>query len=78
MQTRGRFTRPWKMIEHPESFEVVDANGLRLAFCYYEDELVRRTQQQRMSKDEARRLAEQIVRLPELVRIAKGIEITSQ
>ena len=69
-----RFLRPWTMIEHDDAFEVVDAAGVNLAFVEFEDDLVRRAQNKKLSKDEARRLATQVVRLPELVRIAKGIE----
>ncbi len=68
------FAKPWQLIEHPESFEIADAAGNHLAFVYYEDELSRRQTLHRLSKDEARRIAGQILRLPELVRIAKGID----
>ncbi len=59
------FAKPWQLIEHPESFEIADASGNHLAFVYYEDELSRRQTLHRLSKDEARRMAEQILRLPE-------------
>ena len=42
-------------------------------FCKFEDEPMRRNFPKHLSKDDARRMAKQILRLPELVRIAKGI-----
>lgn len=70
-----RFTRPWQIIEHDESFEITDATGQNLAFIYFEDNPTRRTlMPARLSKDEARRLAREIARLPALLRIEKGID----
>jgi hypothetical protein len=68
------FGKPWKLVEHDESFEVKDAAGRHLAFVYFEDEPTRRRMTRRLSKDDARRMAQQIIRLPQLVRIAKGID----
>ena len=48
--------------------------GRILAYVYFEDEPARRNFSKRLSKDDARRMAQQILRLPELVRIAKGID----
>jgi hypothetical protein len=66
--------RPWKVIEHDESYEVQDAVGLPLASVYFENETVRQPSTRRLSKDEARRVAAQIARLPTLLRIEKGID----
>jgi hypothetical protein len=52
---------------------VQDAAGATLAYVYFEDEPSRRRFSRRLSKDDARRMAQQILRLPELVRIARGI-----
>jgi hypothetical protein len=71
---RRRFMRPWKVIEHEESYEVQDAVGLPLASVYFENETIRQTSTRRLSKDEARRVAAQIARLPTLLRIEKGID----
>lgn len=68
------FRRPWTIVENPESFEVLDADGVKLAFVYFEDEPLRRALVKRLSKDEARRLAKEIARLPALVRIARGMD----
>lgn len=62
------------MEERGESFHVTDAAGVTLAFVYFEDDKIRREMTKRLSKYDARRMAEQILRLPELVRIAKGSE----
>src|SRR6516165_5811169 len=51
-----------------------DAAGRILAYVYFEDEPTRRNFSKCLSKDDARRMAQQILRLPELVRIAKGID----
>jgi hypothetical protein len=66
--------RPWKVIEHDESYEVQDAVGLLLASVYFENETIRQSSTRRLSKDEARRVAAQIARLPTLLRIEKGID----
>jgi hypothetical protein len=51
-----------------------DAVGLSLAFVYFENEATRQSMMRRLSKDEARRIAAQIARLPTLLRIEKGID----
>ena len=71
---RRRFMRPWKVIEHDEPYEVQDAVGLPLASVYFENETIQNSSKRLLSKDEARRVAAQIARLPTLLRIEKGIE----
>ena len=57
-----------------ESFQVQDAAGITLPYIYFEDEPKRRRFARRLSKDDARRMPQQILRLPELVRIARGMQ----
>ena len=71
---RRSFAKPWKIEEQGESFQLRDAAGHILAYVCFEDEPTRRNFSMRLSKDDARRMAQQILRLPELVRIAKGID----
>lgn len=66
--------RPWKVIEHDKSYGVQDATGLQLASVYFENGTTRQSTTRRLSKDEARRVAAQIARLPTLLRIEKGID----
>jgi hypothetical protein len=68
-----RFRQPWTVKEHEESFEVTDADGNSLAYVYFADDKRNRYFiQMRLSKDEARRLAHQIARIPELRAIEKA------
>jgi hypothetical protein len=68
------FSKPWKIVEHDESFEVQDSAERTLAFVYFSDDPNRRNFMRRLSKDDARTMANQILRLPALVRIARGID----
>lgn len=68
------FAKPWKLEERGESFVVMDAAGVTLAFVYFEDDRTRRDFTKRLSKADARTMAEQIHQLPRLVRIARGID----
>jgi hypothetical protein len=65
------FTKPWTIVEHSESFEVQDSAGRHLAYIYFEDDHTRRDFMRRLTKHDARRMAEQILRLPELVRLER-------
>lgn len=48
-----RFKKPWAIIEHPESFEIRTANGIRIAFVYFEDEKSRADLNRRPNKKQA-------------------------
>ena len=68
MPTR-RLTLPWTYEDHNDAcFIVKDANGLAVAYAYYEEGPGRRAAANLMTKEEARRIAANIAKLPELLR----------
>jgi endo-1,4-beta-D-glucanase Y len=60
-----RFPPPWTAELTPNCFIVRDADGLQLAYVYYESEPGRRSAAKPLTKDEARRIAANIAKLPE-------------
>jgi hypothetical protein len=50
----------------PNHYVVREANKQQLAYVYYENELGRRSAAKLLTKDEARRTASNIAKLPEL------------
>jgi hypothetical protein len=61
------FQQPLKLIEHAQSFEIASAKGDHLAYVYFEDEPGRRDVTKRITREDARRFAWAIHRLPELL-----------
>jgi hypothetical protein len=68
MPTR-RFPQPWSYEDHNDACYIVkDANGVAIAYVYYEQDHGRRTAANLMTRDEARRIAANIANLPELLK----------
>ena len=60
---------PWSVEEYNDArFIVRDNDGQQLAYVYFEEEPGRRSAAKLLSKDEARRIAANISKLPVLLR----------
>jgi len=61
-----RLPPPWSVDETEACFIVKDHSGQKLAYVYFEDEPGRRSAASLLTKDEARRIAANIAKLPEI------------
>jgi hypothetical protein len=67
MPTNRRFPPPWSVEELDACFVVMDSTGQKLGYFYYEEEPGRRSTAKMLTKDEARRIAANVAKLPELL-----------
>jgi hypothetical protein len=71
--TARRFTPPWTVEETDACFIVKDHAGMSLAYVYFEEEPGRRAATRLMTRDEARRIAANIAKLPDLLTTRKRV-----
>jgi hypothetical protein len=62
-----RFPAPWRADKIAGGYVVRDANGQALAYLYSRDNATEALQAKMLTPDEARRIALNIARLPELL-----------
>jgi K+/H+ antiporter YhaU regulatory subunit KhtT len=65
--TGRRFPPPWSADKIPGGYVVRDANGQALVYVYSRDNEDEARQAKVLTKDEARRIAVNVARLPELL-----------
>jgi hypothetical protein len=69
MDETSHLLPPWRVTEHSEQecYSVEDANSQNIAYIYFAEDPARRRSLGRLTKDEARKIANGIARLPELL-----------
>jgi K+/H+ antiporter YhaU regulatory subunit KhtT len=67
-----RFPSPWRADKIAGGYVVRDADGQAIAYVYSRDDATEALQAKMLTKDEARRVAVNIARLPELLGNRKG------
>ena len=68
-----RFPPPWTIEDYNNAcFIVKDGGGQALAYVYFEEEPGRRSAAKLLTKDEARRIAANIAKLPKLAAYVDG------
>jgi hypothetical protein len=69
MPSPGRFPPPWTIEEANNAcFIVRDSTGQALGYFYFEEKPGRRSAAKLLTKDEARRIAANLAKLPTLLR----------
>jgi hypothetical protein len=72
-----RFPPPWTAEETEACFIIKDRNGLAVAYVYFEEEPGRRTAAGVLTRDEARRIAVNMAKLPGLLGVPASPEANS-
>ena len=67
-----RFPAPWSVEELEACFVVKDASGQELGYFCYEEEAGRRSAAKLLTRDEARRIAANVAKLPESKGVARS------
>jgi len=65
----SRFPAPWLINEHADYFIVRDASGQTLAHFYFDELPDRRTVDKRLNRDDARQMAINFAKLPDLLHV---------
>jgi hypothetical protein len=65
--TSRRFPAPWSVEQIPGGYKVLDASGQALAYVYARDTKAQADIAHVLTTDEARRIAANVAKLPELL-----------